>query len=78
MIEHCTHGMPSPASCWECMEEGPVVPPKVKGPKVKQGSRTTARYASRCGNCFEPIGVGDTIAFSETELWVCANCADLP
>lgn len=59
----CTHGMPSPASCYECMEEGnfvcgrkvPAEAPEREGPDI------AARYDGHCRACNLGIHVGETI-----------------
>lgn len=54
---NCPHGMPSPASCTDCMDEGPVTRPrrwaKVAGP-------FPAQYDARCP-CGNAIEVGERI-----------------
>ena len=58
MLE-CTHGMPSPKSCVDCMEEGPVSAP-VTWSKV--GAPFPARFASTCPRCdATTINVGDLV-----------------
>lgn len=43
----CPHNMPSPGSCIECMEEGPVAP--AKGWK-RVGNPFVARYDAECAD----------------------------
>ena len=50
----CPHNMPSPASCWECMEDGAVVEP-ARWQRV--GDPFRARYDAECG-CGQPIVAG--------------------
>ena len=44
----CPHGMPSPASCVDCMDEGPVATP-TRWQKV--GGPFAARYPGECAAC---------------------------
>lgn len=44
----CLHGMPSPAACVDCMDEGPVAPP-VRWEKV--GAPQIALYDGVCIGC---------------------------
>lgn len=55
----CTHGMPSPKSCIDCMEEGPVAPPATW---AKVGRPFPARFTSTCIGCDRTtIAVGDLL-----------------
>lgn len=54
----CSHNMPSPRSCVDCMEEGPVERP-AKWWKV--GLEFLAQYDGTCVGCDEPIEVGDRV-----------------
>lgn len=53
----CPHGMPTPASCLECMEEGNLgaTPPP---PPPKLGPAFTARLEGQCPGCNLPIAPG--------------------
>lgn len=53
----CPHGYPSPKSCIECMEEGPVAPPRVWH---KVANPFPARYLDEC-TCGNTINVGDML-----------------
>lgn len=44
----CPHGMPTPASCVECMEDGPVVEPAAW---TSVGEPFYARYGGDCRAC---------------------------
>lgn len=60
MITDCSHGMPDPKSCFECMEDGPVAPPTK--PTVPTLVATfNATYPGDCPGCLVPIRVGDRI-----------------
>lgn len=60
----CTHGMPSPASCFECMEEGVFVCARrsEERPEVKRISEPfLARYPGYCRECDTEIDEGEFI-----------------
>lgn len=73
----CTHGMPSPASCVECMADGPVAPPRPAPEQTLHASRwMIARYDGRCarvyGHEIEPgVRIGDVPDVG----WCCEECA---
>ena len=48
MAVTCPHNMPSPASCIQCMEDGPVVEP-TRWQKV--GGPFNVRYEGWCATC---------------------------
>lgn len=54
----CTHGMPTPASCWECMEEGNL---ESKPKDERRPYFFAAKYEGYCTGCHETIKVGQTI-----------------
>lgn len=57
----CTHGMPTPASCIECMEDGNLPVPPRQRPEIL--ARSTARFdGTVCRWCDRPIRVDDSIA----------------
>lgn len=55
----CTHGMPTPLACTECMADGNISPP----PKHdrRRSNPAEARYPGRCTLCDDTIAVGDLI-----------------
>ena len=57
----CPHGYESPASCWDCMVDGPVVPPTVNAPWKAAGGQFRAIYEGRCKGCDWDIEVGQFI-----------------
>lgn len=73
----CTHGFPSPASCVDCMEDGPVGPARLAPEQVLTAERwMDARYEGRCAR--RPghvIELGDRIGYVEGVGWVCEGCA---
>lgn len=54
----CPHGMPSPASCTDCMADGPVAPPPrwkaIDGP-------FRARFPGVCTGCDSEFAVSDLV-----------------
>lgn len=71
----CTHGMPTPASCWECMEDGnlPVATRTVTVPTVEY--LLTASYPGHCSDCNTAIHEGERIARMIDETYRHARCA---
>ncbi len=70
----CTHGMPSPASCIECMEDGPVAPPRPSTPEIQY--EMVAKFGGICNHCFLPLIIGDDIAMmTNGEIWH-VDCTD--
>lgn len=70
----CGHGMPSPLSCIECMnDDGVGAAPNTQ---VVEGI-TTAQFESRCAcACGTDIHVGERIALlSDVGGWVTSECA---
>lgn len=69
----CGHGMPSPLSCIDCMnDEGVGAAPNEQ---TVEGV-TTARFDSRCGcGCGTEIVVGERIALLSEAGWVTSECA---
>lgn len=56
----CTHGMPTPMSCVECMIDGlPPLPPAPPPPTA--GRWFVAKFGGRCA-CGDPIEPGHLIA----------------
>lgn len=55
----CTHGMPNPKTCVDCMEDGVMPPP----PKWYPGPAPwiVAQHDGICPGCDQIIGVGDYI-----------------
>lgn len=70
----CTHGMPSPAACVDCMDEGPIVP--LAKPRLQAARRMEARFPGRCAaDDRHRIDSGDRIGYVELVGWCCASCA---
>ncbi len=73
----CGHGMPTPASCWTCMEEGNLPPPPRPDPPRIVGT-LRARWPTVCPSCGEDIAEGDEIAgvdHHDHVRWMHAKCA---
>ena len=70
----CTHGMPSPASCIECMEDGPVMPPSAQ-PQVEVEAVLVARFDGHCSRCNLPIHIDQYIVRLSDDRYVHAGCA---
>lgn len=68
----CSHGMPSPASCIECMEDGPVMAPERAAEEVE--ARFPARFDGHCNACNLPISVGQRIAKLSSGRYVHEGC----
>lgn len=57
-IPPCPHGFPKPASCVECMEDGPVAAPARWQPL---GQAFNAAHPGRCERCDDQIVAGERI-----------------
>lgn len=57
----CTHGMPTPLACTECMAEGNIPPPHSRPLHTGWSRPLEARYAGRCRRCDDTIAPGDLI-----------------
>lgn len=78
MIVECTHGMPSPANCTQCMLDGPVGQPSPTPEQILVGPffHLTARAHGRCARRYNHrIEPGDSIAYVPDLGWVCSECA---
>lgn len=69
----CPHGMPTPASCLDCMEEGNLPPPpRPERPKVLH--TFAARYDGDCPECHLPIRVGQMVSALSSGAYVHESC----
>lgn len=69
----CPHGMPTPGSCVDCMDEGLLPPPRE--PEKPTIERTfNARFPGRCRHCDRCFHVGDPIAYTTDETYVHEEC----
>lgn len=57
----CSHGMPSPASCFTCMEDGNLPPPPGRRPPQPEGAPFEARFPGQCAGCNLGIHEGQSI-----------------
>lgn len=76
MITECTHGMPSPASCVECIADGPVLPPRPSSTELLLAVQwSTARFPTRCARVrAHEIDPGDRIGLVDGLGWCCDQC----
>lgn len=72
----CTHGMPSPKSCVDCMMDGNL-PVELPEPITVEYD-FVAKIASRCPACNYTIEVGDRIAKLSNDRYVHNQDACLP
>lgn len=70
----CRHGMPSPASCFECMtDDGLGAAPEP--PELADSRPFKARKDGDCGACHLPIFVGQDIVHTTRDRYVHDLCA---
>lgn len=73
----CGHGMPSRASCWECMEEGGLGAPRIAPPRIVGTIR--AHWPSVCPQCRSDVVEGDEIVgveYRDSIRWMHRSCAE--
>lgn len=61
MADPCPHGMPSPASCWECMEDGNLPALPRPEPLTVVSRPFAARFDGHCPGCNTEIHAGQPI-----------------
>lgn len=70
----CTHGMPTPASCIDCMDEGVGIAPSIpEAPTVE--AVFAAKYPGHCGGCNLPVSVGQRLARLSNGTYQHEECA---
>lgn len=69
----CTHGMPTPASCVDCMDEGNLPPPPRPAPETAVMA-VTARWDGQCRACDLPIVPGQPIVMTTRDRWLHERC----
>ena len=69
VIAPCTHGMPTPAACVDCMADGPVASPTVVEPERMDGAPIVSRYSGHCPGCNLPITAGQMIDRTNRGSW---------
>jgi hypothetical protein len=74
MTTPCAHGMPSPASCVDCMYEGNLPPVPVEPPEEAIGTQFGAQYVGHCPVCDSDIHVGQLIVRTNRDRWVHRAC----
>jgi len=75
MTAACTHGMPTPAACFECMEDGNIEPPPAPTRPTSQGWTIDAAFPGHCQGCNLPIHEGQSITRMSDDTWQHARCA---
>lgn len=66
-VRKCPHGYKSPASCVDCMQEGPVVEPRSSAEVLAQGQEFIdgfifqAEYEGHCRECDSAIELGEPL-----------------
>lgn len=69
----CPHGMPTPASCLDCMEDGGLgAAPQER--ETAAGPAVTAACDGDCGLCHLGVHVGQRIVRTTRDRWVHAEC----
>lgn len=68
----CPHGMPTPASCITCMEDGNVAVTRVEPEAVEYDF--TAKFVSECPECDGAIHPGDPMVKTTRGRSLCAGC----
>ena len=71
----CPHGMPSPASCFECMEDGNLPLPPLTVAEEPDGPVSPAVFPGQCPVCEFPIVPGDRIVHTTRDRWLHSGCA---
>ena len=74
----CTHGMPHPASCVECMADGNLAPPPPPPRLVTIGPPFTGRYDDHCNGCNTGIHEGQLIVKMSDGTYRHSRCWDGP
>lgn len=75
----CTHGMPSPATCFDCMEAGIMAPPPPKPTERRTGRAFQSRYDGSCPSCTLPIRQGEFIQRTTFDRYHHEKCvSDMP
>lgn len=74
IIMTCTHGMPSPASCIDCMDDDGLGAPTT-APERLEGPSIRSKYDTECRKCDGSIRVGERVYLTDAGRWVCERCA---
>lgn len=73
----CTHGLPDPACCTDCMYEGNLTPPPPSAERehVDPDARAVqAVFPGHCPGCNFPILAGQRIRVTSRDRWVHEDC----
>lgn len=71
----CTHGMPDPRSCFECMEDGNLPAPQKAAPPTPSDRTHPARFDGECSGCGFVITAGQLIRHWSDGQWRHAECS---
>lgn len=74
MAEPCTHGMPTPASCVDCMYDGNLTPPSPTGSEATPWPAFEAIYDGDCPACGHIIHAGQQIRRTTLGRYVHDGC----
>lgn len=72
-MDKCPHGYPTPASCFECMEDGNVEVPKREPEKAVVGP-VVATWTSDCPGCGLNIWPGQRVVKTDRDRWMHKDC----
>jgi len=75
MAAPCTHGMPTAASCWDCMEDGNLDPPPPPPTPDVAAWMGWARYDDHCDGCNLAVHVGQQIVRMTDDTYQHFACA---
>lgn len=71
----CPHGMPSPTSCVDCMNEGNLPPKRVEPERrAPDAPRIYSRFETVCPICDNPMTGLDYIVLTTHDRWVHEGC----
>lgn len=70
----CAHGMPTPTSCVDCMDEGLLPTPARPEPEQRDGRVISCNFGGHCGICNLPTEVSELIVHTTRNRWVHARC----
>lgn len=70
----CTHGMPSPASCVDCMNDDGLGAAPIRPVEPAMSEPLSAIFGTRCPYCEEGIAVGDQIMLFSDGTWRHPGC----
>ena len=68
----CVHGMPTPASCFTCMEDGVVTPERVEPETIDYTFE--AQFDGECPVCESPTSAGERLAKTTRDRYVHPRC----